>query len=186
MTISAKKNKTKKDEPFKTEVDNSEITEDEQQLQNALVRFETERRKQFEENLIAQKKSLEAQLRGQMTEYRFNNKNYQIQFVVISSRIKDRPIFGFSYEVDAKFNEFSYGQFLQEKLFDYFKSDEYQKAQKKLYYKLRTQGIEPAEIYPQIEIRWAMMDSKEKDNLRRMLRKDFTRKKTKHKGDKTG
>ena len=158
---------------------------DELKIKNAVAFFESERRKHFEKVLEVQSKAEEARLRGQLPELRFDNKNYQIQIVVVSSRIKVQPILGFAFDVPFNFNEFDYAKVLQDGISEFYQSSKYRDVQQMIYNKLKMQGMKASEIYAQVEIRYSEMDSKEKRKLYDRLRKGFDRK-THKKADKNG
>lgn len=151
----------------------------EREIQKRINSLEEKTRKGLEEILEIQKREYEAALCGERLIIKSGNKNYKIQLIVLSSRIKGQPIYFIEFDAGANFDEIVFCYLLQKRATDYLKSDEFREIQKKEYYKLRMKGVKPAEIYPQIEIRWLVMDSNEKAKFRNMLRQDFLRKRNK-------
>lgn len=163
---------------------------DEEKIQKALEDFEIEARKTMEEYIYTQRQLIEKQIRNEtvnIKDYEIlddKNKNYEITFMVVSSRMKFEPIWIQTFPVTGDFNEFDAGKHFQETIDNFLKSDKYRAIQKKLYYKLKMQGVKPTEIYRLIERDFWKMDTDEKERFRRMLRRYFTRRTAKQKGDK--
>lgn len=182
--------KKKTGENINVTAENSEVVSKpltkEEGIKKACEQFVIERRKEFEQTVKVQAEALEKRLRDETPVYRFTDKSYDISLVLISSRFKEQPIFGFSIGVEGSFNEFAWGQKLQEEILNYFKGDKFRDTQNNLYYRFKTQGMKPTEIYPQIEPRYSTMDSKEKRNFRSRLRENYVRRKAKQKDNENG
>lgn len=144
----------------------------EKEKQKVVANFEKDMRKNFEANLERQKQSLESVLKG---ENPTSLKARQIVFACFDTGTL-LPLYLFAFDVDEEFNGLVLAHSLIEKQDEFFKSKQFWNIQKKMYYRLRKSRVKPSEIYPQLEPRWEMMDSKERTALRDKLTKDFGRK----------
>ncbi len=161
---------------------------DEEKIQKALEDFEIEARKTMEEYIYTQRQLIEKQIRNEtvnIKDYEIlddKNKNYEITFMVVSSRMKFEPIWIQTLLVTSDFNEFDAAKHYKETFDNFLKSEEYRKIQPKLYYGFRMKDVKPAEIFPQIEPLYSTMNKKEKDAFKSRMRMSYLRRKDKQKG----
>ena len=153
----------------------------EREIKRQSAKFESQMRRNFEKHLAGQTKSYESLLRSEMP--KSLTRNRQIIMLVVDTGIK-LPIYQFHFSVDKDFDSIALGQDIEGRMLDYLNSEQFFEIQKKLYYRLKKRGVEPCEIYPQIEPRYSAMDSRSKKILRNNLTKWYSRQITKNRGDK--
>ncbi len=192
MENSKKKTKKSVNDEIKNPKNVSSSIDVEDKIKEAHKIFDTEGRKLLEEYINQQKQLVEKQIRNETADIRDyevldrKNEDYEITFMVVSSRIKFQPIWTQIFHVTGDFNEFDLTKQYREALNTFLQSEEYAKMQQKLYYKFRMMGVKPIDIYPQIEPQWSTMTRDEKDTRRSNYRMDFKRRKAKQKGNKNG
>ncbi|MGI8668477.1 MAG: hypothetical protein ACR2J3_01370 [Aridibacter sp.] len=155
----------------------------EKEIQKYLKHYEIERRKQFEERLKLEIENEERKLRGENLRPDFDDKDYEIQFIILSSRMPHIPMYFYSHPVDHKFNEFEFASLMEEEFDRFLDSNKFRKIQRKFYYKLRMLEYDEREIYEAIERHYEHWDSKTQKRFRNKMSKYFNdrqeRKKTK-------
>lgn len=150
-----------------------------------IANFERKLRRDFEKSTEQRKRSLDSVLRGELpTVNQSKAKTKTIAIAVLSGELKI-PLFMHAWDVEGDFNEWEFAQSLLESWNNFFLSEQFLETQKRMYYRLREQGIKVTEIYCQIEPRYLDMDSAEKKKFRNNLSKWYGRKKAKKEGDKT-
>ena len=159
-----------------------EAQKKETKLKKELGNFERDYRREFEKNLSQQMKALESLQRGEIPVT--NSKNKKIAFVVIDTGLKI-PIYVYEFNVDPNFNSLAFSLVIDELIENYFKSKQFLETQKRIYYRLKQQGIKENEIYHIIEPRYSQMDSNEKKKFRNNLARWYGRKISQKKGDKS-